>query len=119
MPLTTDLSASPYFDDYDETKDFAKILFQPGVAVQVRELNQLQTLLQKQIERFGNNILKQGTIVDGCNFSFFNNYSYIKIKDNTLADGIAEPSAYVNLFVKNANNHIAYISNYLDGFEAS
>ena len=71
MPINTDLSISPYFDDDNQTKDFYKILFRPGVSVQVRELNQLQTLLQRQIERFGLNIFKQGTIVDGCNFNFF------------------------------------------------
>jgi len=65
MPIQTDLSVSPYFDDYDDQKDFYKILFRPGVAVQARELNQLQTILQKQIERFGNHVFKQGTIIDG------------------------------------------------------
>ena len=34
-------------------------------AVQTRELTQLQTILQNQIERFGNEILVDGTIVTG------------------------------------------------------
>ena len=72
MPINTDLNVSPYFDDYNEKDDYYKILFKPGVAVQVRELNQLQTILQKQIERFGDNIYKRGTIIDGCNFVFHN-----------------------------------------------
>ena len=49
MPIQTDLSVSPYFDDFDENKDYYRVLFKPGVAVQVRELNQLQSILQKQI----------------------------------------------------------------------
>jgi hypothetical protein len=49
MALETDFNVSPYFDDYNENKDFYKILFRPGVAVQARELNQFQTILQKQV----------------------------------------------------------------------
>ena len=70
MPIQTDLSVSPYFDDYNENKDFYKVLFRPGVSVQARELNQLQTILQKQIERFGDNIFKAGTIINGCSILY-------------------------------------------------
>ena len=64
MPINTDLNVSPYFDDYNEKDDYYKILFKPGVAVQVRELNQLQTILQKQIERFGDNIFNRGSKIN-------------------------------------------------------
>jgi hypothetical protein len=58
MGLDTNFNQDPYHDDYDADKDFHRILFKPGVAVQARELTQLQTILQNQIERFGDNILK-------------------------------------------------------------
>jgi len=48
MPIKTDLNVNPYFDDFDEEKLFHRILFKPGVAVQARELTQLQTILQNQ-----------------------------------------------------------------------
>ncbi len=51
MPVVTNVS--PYFDDYSEDKNFHKVLFKPGVAVQSRELNQVQTILQHQIKRVG------------------------------------------------------------------
>jgi len=51
MALETNLNTTPYFDDFNEIKDFYRILFKPGVSVQTRELNQLQSILQKQIER--------------------------------------------------------------------
>ena len=51
MALTTDFNVDPYYDDYDESKEFYRILFRPGYAVQAREVTQLQTILQKQIER--------------------------------------------------------------------
>ena len=70
MPLENSLGSSPYFDDYDQTKEFYRVLFKPGVAVQTRELNQLQSVLQNQIERFGDHVFKSGTIVSGVNFSY-------------------------------------------------
>ena len=81
MGLDTNFNQDPYFDDFDESKDFHRILFKPGVAVQARELTQLQTILQTQIERFGDNILKEGTIVKGCAFGYIRRQPYVKIAD--------------------------------------
>ena len=53
MSIETDLNISPYYDDYDENKDYHRMLFRPAVPLQARELTQLQTILQQQIERFG------------------------------------------------------------------
>ena len=122
MALETDLNVSPYFDDYNESKDFYKILFRPGVAVQARELNQFQSILQKQVERFGDNIFKRGTIIDGCNFNFYPNYEYIKLVD-TQKDGLSVvPSSYVGYFARSVNSLLgvkAFIINYQDGFEST
>lgn len=68
MSLETNFNISPYFDDYNENKNYYKILFRPSVAVQARELNQMQTILQKQIDRFGQHIFREGTIVLGGQF---------------------------------------------------
>ena len=61
--MAINYNVNPYYDDYDETKQFYRILFRPGRAVQARELTQIQTSLQKQIERFGQSIYKEGSIV--------------------------------------------------------
>ena len=50
MALETDFNVTPYYDDYDESKDYHKVLFKPAVALQARELTQLQTILQNQVE---------------------------------------------------------------------
>lgn len=68
----------PYYDDYDENKGYYKILFRPSVAVQARELNQMQTMLQKQIERFGAHIFREGSIVLGGAFDLEQDVSYVK-----------------------------------------
>ena len=66
MPLETNFNASPYFDDYDPNNNYYRILFKPSVAVQTRELTQLQTILQDQIDKFGRHVFKDGSIVEGC-----------------------------------------------------
>ena len=42
-------------------ENFHRVLFRPAFAVQARELTQLQTILQNQIERFGEHIFKDGS----------------------------------------------------------
>ncbi len=55
----------PYYDDFDETKNYVRILFRPGNAVQARELTQMQTSLQAQIDRHGKHVFKEGSPVIG------------------------------------------------------
>lgn len=62
----------PWNNDYDESKNFHAMLFRPGYGVQARELTQLQTILQNQIERFGNHIFQNGSIVVGGGSSIRN-----------------------------------------------
>ena len=109
MALETNLNVSPYFDDFDPKKDFYKVLFQPGVAVQARELNQLQSILQNQIEKFGDNVFKRGTIIDGCTITKHDKVPYIKINDLTTNGLQIDISLYDNLYVRNSANVEAYI----------
>ena len=90
MPINTNLNQSPYFDDYDQDKQFNRILFKPGFAVQARELTQLQSILQNQIEQFGDNIFKEGSIVKGCTFNNYEDLRYVKLFAPTTFD----PRAY-------------------------
>lgn len=79
--LRTNFNSSPYYDDFNEDKNFHRILFKPSLAVQARELTQLQTILQNQIDRFGEHIFKEGAIVLGGNTYTDLNYEYIKVSD--------------------------------------
>ena len=56
MPEIKNLNVAPYFDDFTDTNNFVKELFRPGFAIQARELTQLQSVLQNQIERHGRHI---------------------------------------------------------------
>ena len=60
----------PYYDDFNEEKQFLRHLFRPGYAVQARELTQIQTILQNQIERFGRHIFVNGSSVIGGEINF-------------------------------------------------
>ena len=63
--MPTQFNYDPYYDDFNEDKNFMRILFKPGYAVQARELTQLQTILASQIEKFGNHIFKSGSPIVG------------------------------------------------------
>lgn len=58
--MNVNLTTTPYYDDFDSTKNFYRILFKPGVPVQARELTQIQTILQNQIKRFASHIFVDG-----------------------------------------------------------
>lgn len=63
MPQKTNLNVDPYYDNFDQGKNFYKVLFRPGYSIQARELTQLQSVLQNQIEQFGKYAFKQGELV--------------------------------------------------------
>lgn len=66
----TNLKISPYFDDFDSSKNYQKVLFKPGYSVQTRELNTLQSVLQNQVEKFGQHVFKDGSIVIPGNVNY-------------------------------------------------
>ena len=94
MAQKTDLNISPYYDDFDGDKNFYKVLFKPGFPVQARELTTLQSILQNQVETFGGNIFKEGSIVLPGAPTFENQFSAVKLNDINL--GID-----VSLYIKN------------------
>lgn len=96
MGIKTNLNIAPYFDDYDITKKYYRVLFKPGFAVQARELTQLQTTLQNQIEQFGENIYKEGSIIKGCTFTEIRNLKYIKVIDGIRPEDFIERTEVSN-----------------------
>lgn len=84
-------NVNPYYDDFDQTKNFYRILFKPGVAVQARELTQLQTILQNQISTFGSHVFEEGSIVIPGQSAVTQRYAYVKLEttyNDTTADSI-------------------------------
>ena len=84
--LTETTFPSTYKDDFTDSAGFHKILFNSGKALQARELTQLQTILQQQIQRFGDNIFKEGAVVKPGGATINQKYEFIKLNTtvNTL-----------------------------------
>ena len=83
MPkLTTDFNVSPYYDDFDEAKKFFKILYRPAYSVQARELSQMQSILQNQIEKLGDYNFSDGDRVYGGEISLNTKINSLKLKTN-------------------------------------
>ena len=72
----TTYSQTPYNDDFHsvdpatgktpEQKNYLRILYKPGVSVQARELNQMQSMIQSQIDKFGRGVFSDGAaIIEG------------------------------------------------------
>jgi len=79
MAQKKDLNISPYYDDYDSSKNFYKVLFKPGYPVQARELTTLQSILQNQVEQFGSHIFKEGSVVIPGGITYDDQYSAVKL----------------------------------------
>jgi len=77
----------PYYDDFDQSKNYMRVLFRPGYSVQARELTQMQTAIQAQLDRFGSNIFKDGSAVVGGKASLDNAYAYVKIYSSFTYSG--------------------------------
>ncbi len=100
MPINTNLNIAPYNDDFDIAKKYYRVLFKPGFALQARELTQLQTIFQNQIEQFGSNIFKEGSIIKGCSFNDLKNLSYVKVTDDII------PTNYIDKTVTLTDNAV-------------
>ena len=96
MAQKTDLNISPYYDDFDGSKNFYKVLFKPGFPVQSRELTTLQSILQNQIENFGGHIFKEGSVVVPGGISYDDQFNSVKLNDSQFGTDI---SLYINDFV--------------------
>ena len=79
MPQKTNLNVEPFFDDFDSSKNFYKVLFRPGYSIQSRELTTLQSILQNQIENYGKFQFKQGELVIPGEVGFNSNLNYVKL----------------------------------------
>ena len=105
MAEKTDLNISPYYDDYSEAKNFHKLLYRAGHPLQARELTQSQSVLQNQIERFGDHFFKEGSIVTGAQSDIDFDLYFVKVlaaNPNSSGDAAVESyrTSYHGQFIK-------------------
>jgi hypothetical protein len=96
MSQQTNLNVAPYFDDFNPDNDYYRVLFKPGYPVQARELSTLQSILQNQIEKFGQHFFKEGAKVIPGNTGYNVLYYAVQIETNYLGVPV---SAYVDQLV--------------------
>lgn len=120
MPQNTNLNVSPYFDDFDPNKGYKKVLFKPGTPIQARELTTLQSILQHQIEKFGQHFFKDGSVVIPGQIGYDLDYTCVKI--DSFHFGIPV-SSYVDKFVGKlikgeTSGVVAKVENYISDVDS-
>jgi hypothetical protein len=90
--MTINFNVDPYYDDFDATKNYHRILFKPGYSVQARELTQSQSILQNQITSFADAIFAQNTPVTGGKVTVNQSVYFLKLNSTTLS-GISVSAA--------------------------
>ena len=95
MAQKTDLNVAPYYDDHDGANNYVRTLFRPGFAVQARELTQLQTQLQHQIEQHGTYMFREGSMVIPGAISINTKYYSLKLATQFSGETV-DPSQYYN-----------------------
>ena len=108
MAITT-YSDAPYFDDFDQDDKYLRILFRPGRSVQVRELNQLQSNIQDQIDKFGRHVFKEGDRVLGGYTTYDSSIRSIGVDLGSTSVTSAELSALAGKEINNGSNWRAKI----------
>ena len=76
--------ATTYKDDFRDSDNYHRILFNSGRALQARELTQLQTIISREIERFGKNVFKDGASVDPISNVYVSKTDFVKLASGTL-----------------------------------
>ena len=89
MAQQTNLNVSPYFDDFDSKANYHKILFKPGYPVQARELTGLQSILQNQVEKFGQHFFKEGAKVIPGNTAYSPEYFAVELNNDHLGTPVS------------------------------
>lgn len=89
MPQKTNLNTNPYYDDFSQSKNFHKVLFKPGFPVQARELTTIQSILQNQIESFGNHFFKDGSIIIPGSLSYESGFYAVKLNPTYLGNDVS------------------------------
>ncbi len=104
--MAVNLTTNPYYDDFDSTKNFYRILFKPGTPVQARELTQVQSILQDQIKKFANHVFVDGSRIlsdDPVSITVNDNGRSVKLQTNPSTANLLP---YLNKFVSGTTSNI-------------
>ena len=77
-----------YKDDFADSDNYHRILFNSGRAVQARELTQSQTITQEEIARLGRHVFKDGASVNPGGPTVDNSYEFVKLSSAITDDQV-------------------------------
>jgi hypothetical protein len=103
---TQNTFSSTYKDDFDKTKNFHRVLFNSGRALQARELTQLQTILHNQISSVTGNLFNDGAPITPGSFNCNNAAEFIKVASSTPFP--SNPSVLEGLRFENDDSTIKF-----------
>ena len=68
-----------YRDDWKDSDNYHRILFNNGRSLQARELTQMQTIIQNQITKSGNFLFREGGCVSGGQIGLSTSAEFVKL----------------------------------------
>ena len=75
----------PYWNESDWEDNFTDLLYKAGVPVQVRELNETQSIIKERIRNIADGIfLESGEILKAGQVTYSNNVSYVSLSTQVL-----------------------------------
>ena len=123
MAQLTNLNVSPYYDDFDDEDNFHKVLFRPGFSIQARELTTLQSILQNQIEKQGEHLFKEGTVVIPGQVSYSGDYYSLAVETTFGGESVNVAQFYNDttpVIITGATSGVkAQVVNYAEGTATS
>jgi hypothetical protein len=104
--MALNFNVDPYYDDFDPEKNFHRILFKPGYAVQARELTQSQTILQNQITSFADAIFAQNTPISGGKVTVNQNVYFLKLNTTDNSGATISAESFLNGVVRSVDGSV-------------
>ena len=94
--FTSEIFSSTYRDDFKDSDNYHRILFNSGRALQARELTQLQTITQRELARLGKHLFKEGAAINPGGVTVNRNYEFVKL-DTSVNQLPASPNDLVGV----------------------
>jgi hypothetical protein len=83
--VTSTTFSQTYKDDFSDSDNYHRILFNSGRALQARELTQLQTIIQREAERHARFVFKEGAPVHSGGVSINTRFEFAKLNVTTYS----------------------------------
>jgi hypothetical protein len=91
--VTSTTFSQSYKDDFADSDNYHRILFNSGRALQARELTQLQTIIQRENEHHARFVFKEGAAVHSGGYQLNTKFEFAKLNTTVFA----LPTNYISL----------------------